>query len=46
MNPTSSDTMQARPMPSWAFPRAYIRRPEGSPSEHRVAWNRPSSPAN
>ena len=42
MTPT---TMQPRPMPAWAYPRAYIANPtDGSTSPRRVAWNRPASP--
>lgn len=35
--------MQARPMPSWAFPRVYLKRPEGEAGQRRVAWNRATS---
>lgn len=40
----TSTTMQARPMPAWAYPRAYIANPAaGSSTPRRVAWNNPKS---
>lgn len=40
-----TDKMHARPMPSWAFPRAYLKRPVGGGPGQRVAWNHASSPS-
>ena len=38
-------SMQARPMPTWAFPRTYLKRSNVGNAGQRVAWTRPSSPS-